>query len=171
MISDPFYRFLWEFRQCPDSLGLVSSCRFTHLNSDTFSAKPIQWNCFESRISGFEVWENQYIKNDLNVWWCWVCLRALAAFAEPMAHTQTHTFDNLVCVCNNHLTENSCNPCENNSSSCVVNVLQVRTFHRRIRIYFGAYPMVHRLHTYTSVLTSYYHHRLPLQYPFILWKN
>lgn len=40
MISDPFYRFLWEFRQSPISPDSSHTPRFTHLNSDTFSAKP-----------------------------------------------------------------------------------------------------------------------------------
>lgn len=65
-----FYRFLWEFRQCPPPPDSPHTTRFTHLNSDTFSVKPNQFNGIvsspKSQIqTGFSLGKSIH-KNDLN---------------------------------------------------------------------------------------------------------
>lgn len=53
-----------------------------------------------------------------------MCLRACGIHTELMVYKHIQQF-RTVCLClcmqcNNHLTKNLCNPCENNSSSCVL---------------------------------------------------
>lgn len=174
MISDPFCR-AGNFGSAHLSLD-VSHPRFSHsltsIRIPFYGMKPLLRNCFESEISnstGFRLAKS--IHKKCSECLC-VCLRACGIHTELMVYKHIQQF-RTVCACacmqcNNHLTENLCNPCENNSSSCVLlRSSSAYYFIRGYRFIFElsqrivlciqrAQSRVHRLHIhiYTNIVLS-----------------
>lgn len=134
---------------------------------DTFSYKSYTKKLFSSPKSQIQAVFSliQYVlyadrakkKNAPNV----MCLRHHRELANPVYLICVY----VLCVCNNHLAENLCNPCENNSKSRVLLVLKCVHFARKhwfILVFWWAFkhtPHAKTQSSYTGThIFTFQHH-------------